>query len=168
VNEDTTPALIELEDGLVVDEKTGEIVEGNQDDVVQKMTRLALEADEQRKEWEKTARLYKQVLKRLDVDDVTTPAGRAVRRGGYLKYTANRELWDASFLVQDLTYEERADIALECFATLDRHKLEARFEDGRISSRVLDDLVQAKPVAEWIEVNPIKKEAPKLKKRGAS
>lgn len=157
-----------LEDGTVVDEATGEIIELAADaDPITQFTRLALDAEQQRRRWEADEKLYKLVLNKLGVQDATTSAGRAVRRGGYFRASAPRALFDGSLVVQDLPWEQRADIALECFGTLDPKRVDEMFEAGRLDAGIADAIVQQKRIAEWVEVKVLKKQAPERKAVGA-
>lgn len=151
---------IELEGGIVVDESTGEILEGSPEDAVQRFTELALDAGVQAKQWDAQQKLYRLMLLRLGVEDVTTTAGRAVKRGR-TSVSATREAWDASFMAQDLSYDEQAFIWLEAGKALDPKKLDELFEDGKLpgGSSLYDDLVKSSR-SEWVEVKPLKKQAP--------
>ncbi len=153
--------LVRLEDGSVVNEETGEIIEaGTTDDPIARYTELAIDADVQRKQWDATAKLYKLILNQLGANDETTRAGRVVRRGGHFRASAPRALFDGSFLVQDLPYDKQAEFVRECFSALDPKRVDAMFEAGRISAAVADAIVELKRVAEWMETKALKKQAP--------
>lgn len=153
---------VRVDGGIVVDEETGEVVEGSGADAVEQFTKLALEAEQQRKEWDRQEKLYKRVLLNLGVEDSTTVEGRAVKRGGFYRASAPRALFDGSFAVQDLPWDKRAEIALECFKELDPALVEAMFEKGNLSAAVADAIVQRKRVANWVEVKAIRQAAAKL------
>ncbi len=161
-----TNTYIELDGGIDVDEATGEILEGMPGDAIEQFTRLALEADEQRKLWEQSGRIYKLMLKQMGVEDETTKAGRAVLRGRtYRKST--REMFEASPRIGVLSPEKRDSLILKAYSALDPKRLDQMLEDDLIGVVTLVEIT-SQSRSEWVEVKPLKKQATPLKRVEAS
>ena len=164
---DHEPRAMKVDDGLIIDELTGEVLElpENAGDKTEFLTYRLVTLQEAERAYKQAIVLLKLALKRelegLDLKSLQTQYGRPMIRS---RTTRKGKVERIDKVAEDyeLGTVERALIA-GCASALSVDALEVLAEEGEVSREVIDALIE-ETRSEWLQVSPILKPPPVVEK----